>query len=444
MKAIEASIIVCSADKVVSDAAILVKDDKVAGIVANTDMDILLASGRLAPADVIDRRGSLIMPGLVNAHMHQYGVLSHGIPPAQGVTGFESFLLDYWWPRIEDRVRKHEVLVTSLATMAEMLRSGTTSFCDILEAPLCEGDTLVTQGEQIERAGMRAVVSLESSERVSHENGENCLRQNAETAKHFAAHGTGLVHGAICTHTTFTCPQAMIERAASLSRECGCLYQFHVCESRYELDWAMSHLGCTPLSVYRDAGALGPNTLTAQCVKLGEGDLDLLASSGARVAHLPISNCEVGGGFAPVPSMLELGVAPGLGTDGYVNDMFQVMRAAFLVHKAACETTAVMDSRQVFSLATEGGAAAMGLSKVGRIESGWAADLVAYDMAPQPTPINKDNVFDQLVAFGRASSVRDVWVAGQRLMEDGSLLTLDEERNAAQLRECADAFWKGL
>lgn len=444
MKAIEASLVVCSAGKVVADAAVLVKDDIVAGIVNNSDVAALVASGRLGPVDVIDRRGSLIMPGLVNAHMHQYGVLSHGIPPAQGVTGFESFLLDYWWPRIEDRVRKHEVLVTSRATMAEMLRSGTTAFCDILEAPLCEGDTLIAQGEQIERAGMRAVVSLESSERVSHENGEACLQQNAEAAKHFVERGNGLVRGAICTHTTFTCPQAMIERAAGIARECGCLHQFHVCESRYELDWAMSHLGCTPLSVYRDAGALGPNALTAQCVKLGEGDLDLLASSGARVAHLPISNCEVGGGFAPVPSMLELGVAPGLGTDGYVNDMFQVMRAAFLVHKAACETTTVMDSKQVFSLATEGGAAAMGLSKVGRIESGWAADLVAYNMATQPTPINKDNVFDQLVVFGRASSVRDVWVAGQRLMENGNLLTLDEERNASQLKECADAFWKGL
>ncbi|MGI6230136.1 MAG: amidohydrolase family protein [Tractidigestivibacter sp.] len=444
MKAIESDLVVCSADKVVPDATVLVEGGRVAGVCANAELAGLVSSGKLAAGDVIDRRGCLVMPGLVNTHMHQYGVLSHGIPPAQGVTGFESFLLDYWWPRIEDRVRKSEVLTTSLATMAEMLHSGTTSFCDILEAPLCEGDTLIAQGEQIERAGMRAIVSLESSERVSKANGEACLRQNAESAQHFSARGTGLVRGAICTHTTFTCPRGMIEHAKELACENGCLYQFHLCESRYELEWAMSHLGCTPLSVYNSAGALGPDTLAAQCVKLGEGDLDLLASSGTRAAHLPISNCEVGGGFAPVPSMLQKDVCLGLGTDGYVNDMFQVMRATFLVHKAACETTTVMDSKQVFSLATEKGAQAMGLSKVGRIESGWAADLVAYDMAPQPTPINEGNVFDQLVVFGRASSVRDVWVAGKRLMQDGRLLTLDEERNAAQLRQCADTFWRGL
>lgn len=444
MKAIAASLVLCSANRVEEDAAVLLDGKTVAGVIGNDRLPNLVSSGALESDDIIDRRGCLIMPGLVNAHMHQYGVLSHGIPPAHGVTGFESFLLDYWWPRVEDRVRKREVLVTSRATMAEMLRSGTTSFCDILEAPLCEGDTLVEQGEQIERAGMRAVVSLESSERVDHDNGEACLGQNAEAARHFASREAGLVRGAICTHTTFTCPSKMIARAAELARECSCLYQLHLCESRYELEWAETHLGKTPLQVYWDADALGPSTLAAQCVKLGEGDLGLLASSGTRAAHLPISNCEVGGGFAPVPQMLRAGVAPGLGTDGYVNDMFQVMRAAFLVHKAACETTAVMDSRQVFSLATEAGAKAMGLSRVGSIEDGWAADLVTYDMRQQPTPINAENVFDQLVVFGRAASVLDVWVAGRPLMEGGHLLTLDEERDKAELRECASGFWKGL
>ena len=103
-----------------------------------------------------------------------------------------------------------------------------------------------------------------------------------------------------------------------------------------------------------------------------------------------------------------------------------------------------MDSRQGFSLATEAGAKAMGLSRVGSIEDGWAADLVTYDMRQQPTPINAENVFDQLVVFGRAASVLDVWVAGRPLMEGGHLLTLDEERDKAELRECASGFWKGL
>lgn len=441
-QAIKAALVVASADEATLDAAVLLDGDKVADVVPNAQVDVLVASGELAATAVLDRTDCLLAPGLVNAHMHQYGVLSHGIPPAQGVVDFEGFLGDYWWPRVEDRITKREVLTTTRATMALMLRSGTTAFCDILEAPFCEPDTLEAQGEAIAAVGMRGVVSLESSERAGHENGQDCLAQNARAAAAFANHP--LVSGAICTHTTFTCPEAMIAQAADMARDLGCLYQFHLCESRYERDWAAAHLGCTPTEVYRRVGALGPSTLAAQCVKLGEGDLALLAGSGTLAAHLPISNCEVGGGFAPVPAMLEAGLRPGLGTDGYVNDMFQVMRAAFLVHKAACETTDVMGSREVFALATEGGAAAMGLARTGRLETGWAADLMAYRMGPQVTPINENNVYDQLVVFGQAANVRDVWVAGARLMDDGALTTLDEERDAAELRLVANDFWRGL
>ena len=450
--AIKAGLVVCSCERALADHAVIVEGDAVRAVLPNAELDGFVRAGGLDAALVEDRRDCLLMPGLVNAHMHQYGVLSHGIPAAEGVTDFEGFLGDYWWPRVEDRIRQREVLTTSRATMAEMLRSGTTAFCDILEAPFCEADTLVAQGEAIEVAGMRAVVSLESSERAGAENGEACLGQNADAARFFAARAAvrpedpaaSLVRGAICTHTTFTCPEAMIARAAGLARELGCLYQFHLCESRYERDWAAVHLGCTPVELYERAGALGPATLAAQCVKLADGDLELLAESGVATAHLPISNCEVGGGIAPVPDMLDRGMAPGLGTDGYVNDMFQVMRAAFLIHKAARETTDVMGAREVFRLATECGAAAMGLARVGRLEPGWKADVVAYRMGEQPTPINERNVYDQLVVFGRASSVRDVWVAGRRLMGDGELLTLDEERDARELRAVADEFWRGL
>lgn len=452
MRAYKASWVVVAHDDVRADAAVLVEDGRVADVVDAAGL--AAARERSAGAlEVEDLGSAVLLPGLVNAHMHQYGVLSHGIPQAAGVTDFDSFLRLWWWPDVEDRVRTREVLATTEWTMAEQLRSGITAFCDILEAPFCEPDTLVAQGEAIERAGMRAVVSLESSERAGAEVGEACLAQNVRACRHFGPAGgafgddvtarTGLVRGAICTHTTFTCPEAMIGRAAGMARDEGALLQFHLCESRYEGDWARAHLGCSPVDVYGRAGALGPSTLAAQCVKLTAEEIAVLAAHGVQAAHPPISNCEVGGGIAPMPDLIAAGMTPGLGTDGYVNDMFQVMREACLIHKAARETTATMPAPTVLRMATEWGAAAMGLAGTGTLRPGQAADMVAY-ADDQPTPVTAGNILDQLVVFGDSHRVRDVWVAGQRLMRHGELTTIDEERARARMRACAKTFWEGM
>ena len=417
MIAIKAAWVIVSADDVRERAAVLIDGSRVADVVPWEQIP--------AGSTVVDRSRAIVHPGFVNAHEHQYGLLSHGIPQVGEVVDFDSFLRAYWWPAIEDRIRKEQVLITSRASMAEMIHSGITAFCDCLEGPLTEGDTLIAQGEAIEAAGMRAIVSLESSERVDEANGAACLRQNAEAVDHFAARG-GLVRGAICTHTTFTCPERMIARAAELAAERGAILQFHLSESKYEGEWTAAHLGRTPVSIYESAGALGPNTLAAQVVKTTPAELEVLLAHGVKTAHLPISNCEVGGGVAPVPRMLEMGFRTALGTDGYINDFYQVMRA-----------------REVFRMATANGAEALHLSDVGTLEPGMQADLVVYEDA-QFTPVERHNIFDQLVIFGNSNNVRDVYVAGRAILEDDILTTIDEERAFAELRACADAFWKGM
>ena len=434
MIASKAAWVIVSADDVRERAAVLIDGSRVADVVPWEQIP--------AGSTVVDRSRAIVHPGFVNAHEHQYGLLSHGIPQVGKVVDFDSFLRAYWWPAIEDRIRKEQVLITSQASMAEMIRSGITAFCDCLEGPLTESDTLIAQGEAIEAAGMRAIVSLECSERVDEANGARCLEMNAEAVDHFAARG-GLVLGAICTHTTFTCPERMIARAAELAAERGAILQFHLSESKCEGEWTAAHLGRTPVSIYESAGALGPDTLAAQVVKTTPAELEVLLAHGVKTAHLPISNCEVGGGVAPVPRMLEMGFRTALGTDGYINDFYQVMRAACLIHKAWAENTVVMPAREVFRMATANGADALHLSGVGTLEPGMQADLVVYEDA-QFTPVERHNIFDQLVIFGNSNNVRDVYVAGRAILEDDILTTIDEERAFAELRACADAFWKGM
>ncbi|MBQ6521286.1 MAG: amidohydrolase family protein, partial [Atopobiaceae bacterium] len=150
MIAIKARWVIVSADDVRENAAVLIDGTRVSDVVPWEQIP--------AGSEVVDRSRAIVHPGFVNAHEHQYGLLSHGIPQVGEVVDFDSFLRAYWWPAIEDRIRREQVLVTSQASMAEMIRSGITAFCDCLEGPLTEGDTLIAQGEAIDlRAQLRGV-----------------------------------------------------------------------------------------------------------------------------------------------------------------------------------------------------------------------------------------------------------------------------------------------
>ena len=443
MKIIKTGWLVCSWNRVIKNGILVIKENKVLAVLSEEQWETEKEKWTCAEeTEILDKKNSIVFPGFVNAHMHQYGVLSHGIPQAGKVIDFRTFLENYWWPFIENRIRKKEVLITAKATMAEMIRSGITSFCDILEAPFTEEDTLTAQGELIEKTGMRAIVSLESSQRISEENGQECLKQNVEAVRHFQEK-PGLVRGAICTHTTFTCTEKFIEKAAEYAKQNHVILQFHLNESKYEPEWLKTHEGELPVNIYKKADALGRNTIATQCVKMKEEEIQCLKETETQVVHMPVSNGEVGGGIAPVTHMIEEGIKPALGTDGYVNDFFQVMRQTFLIHKAALESTETMPAPLVFRMATEYGARAMGLDDCGTLEPGKMADLVIYKDR-QPTPVTLENIYDQLAVYGDSRNVTDVMVNGKWIMKDSKLLTLEEEKIREEVRQCAEEFWQEI
>jgi cytosine/adenosine deaminase-related metal-dependent hydrolase len=156
---------------------------------------------------------------------------------------------------------------------------------------------------------------------------------------------------------------------------------------------------------------------------------------------MPLSNCEVGGGIAPVPDMLASGVTVGLGSDGYITDMFEVMRGAFLIHKAHRQDPRVMPANIVWRLATEGGAQALGLDKVGRLAEGWQADLQLID-STLPTPVEPWNLYDQLLLYRSGRDVSSVMVGGQWRVRDGELLGVDEAALRARAHTAARRLWE--
>lgn len=394
---------------------------------------------RFPEDEVIDAAGCTLSPGFVNAHAHLYGLLAHGLPLDKAPSGFWPFLKEFWWPLVEDRLDHEMICAATDAILLEMLRSGVTTVYDCTEAPYALPGCLAAQAEVVRRRGIRAILSFEATERVSKENGQLGLRENADFIRACREEG-GLISGLMCFHTTFSCSAEFIQQAYRLGEELDVLVHMHCSEGVHEPEYALKHFGMRPMEYYDRLGVAGPRMVASQCVQMSPREIEIMAQRGVRMTHMPLSNCEVGAGIAPVPELVEAGVTVGLGSDGYVNDFYEVVRATFLIHKAHKQDPRVMPASLVWWLATEGGAQALGLEKVGRLVEGWRADLQLIDTRT-PTPTEVHNLYDQLVLWRSHVHVRMVMVAGQVRVRDSVVLGADEEAIIARAHAAARRLW---
>jgi cytosine/adenosine deaminase-related metal-dependent hydrolase len=215
----------------------------------------------------------------------------------------------------------------------------------------------------------------------------------------------------------------------------------HLSEGTYEPDYCLSHFGVRPAAYYDRLGILGGHVLASQCVQVDSEEVAVLARRGVHVSHQPLSNCEVGGGFAPVPEMLQAGVNVALGSDGYVNNFFEVMRAAALVPKARLLDPGTMPAATVWTMATQNGAQALGFNDLGTLSHGHQADLLLI-AADLPTPLAPHNLADQLLLWRNPRSLRGVMCAGRWLLRDGKVIGVDKDAVRARVVEAAMQLWQ--
>jgi len=432
-----AGLLLASADSPLQrNAGLRIVDGRIAEIADNAQLQ-----ARHPGVDVVDARSLLLMPGLVNAHMHAYGLLAHGLLPPVPLDGFLEFLEAFWWPHVENRLDAPMIDAALTLACCEMIRSGVTTFCDVLEAPHAPHDILQIEEGIVRRAGLRAALMTEASERIDTAHGMMLQQQNARFVQ--AHQQDELVRGMLCLHTSFTCSQPFVERARRLRDDLDCRLHLHLSESDDEPAACEAAAGIRPVHWYDRVGLWGPRTLASQVVAVDPSELAVLADRGAETVHMPLSNCEVGGGVAPVPAMIAAGLRPALGTDGYVNNMFEVMRAAFLIHKGVARDASVMPARLVVRMATEWGARATGFPSCGRLVPGAAADIIGLD-STFSTPLTSDNAFDQVVLYRNPEHVRLSIVGGRLLMQDRALQTLDENAARATAEDQAKRLWEAI
>lgn len=422
-----------SADEVREDHGLVIEDGVIVDVVPNA---------ALAGMEVEDARDCMVCPSFVNTHMHMYGVLSHGKskPASLNELSLKPYLEAYWWPEVEDRIDQERAEITAAYACADMIRSGTTCFSDILEAPYAGRGVLAREARVVEGAGMKAILSLEASQRVSEENGLEALEENRSFLLSQRAKGSQ-VRGMMCTHTTFSCSPQFLRLARQMAREADSKLQLHLSEGADESAYCHGQYGKSPAAFYTDLGFWDEDVLATQCVVMDPVEISLLARHGVSVSHQPISNAGCGHGIAPVVEMLQAHIKMGLGSDGNDNNMFSIMNTAGYLQRASHLLRSVLPASQLFDMATRQGAEILGFSQVGTLHPGKQADFLAI-RADLPTPVTPQNAVGQLVSFRGAGDIALVVAGGQPLCRDGQLLTMDEKRVRAALLEAAAEFWR--
>lgn len=401
-------------DAVLTATAVVVDGDRIRAVVPQSEL-----SEAFPDCDVVALPGRVLIPGLINMHTHCAMSLFRGLADDLPLM---RWLEDYIWPAEKRWVGPKFVRDGSELAIAEMLRGGITCFNDLYFFPDVTAEVAV-------RAGMRAVVGIPVIRFPTAwaDTEDEYFRRGLEVHEQFV--GERLVATAFAPHAPYTVTDAAFRRMATLAEEMDIPVHLHLLEAAGEIEASREEFGLHPLDRLDGLGLLGPRLLAVHMTQLSAEDIERLARNGVNVVHCPDSNLKLASGICPVAALDAAGVNVCIGTDGAASnndlDLFSEMRSAALLAKGYSGDPSAVPAARALSMATIHGARALGQEdRIGSIEAGKQADLVAVSLeAIETRPVH--NVVSQLVYATGRSQVTDVWIAGGRVVADGELTTLD-------------------
>jgi 5-methylthioadenosine/S-adenosylhomocysteine deaminase len=378
-------------------------------------------AGNFRAGKTIDAKGGLILPGLINGHTHAAMTLFRGL--ADDLPLME-WLNHYIFP-VESRMDREFVHTGTLLACAEMILSGTTTFCDMY---LFEDEV----AEAAREAGMRCLVGEVLYDFPSPNYGpiEEGLKYTETLIRKWQGHP--LVSIAVEPHAIYTCSPDLLVRANELSNQHKVPLVIHVAETASEIEEVKKKYGKKPFEHLESLDILGPHLIADHCVHLDDAEIRRIAKHDVKVINLPESNMKLASGISPVPRLMAQGITVGLGTDGCASnnnlDLFEEMDTTAKVHKVGAMDPTVLDAFTVLRMATLSGAKALGMAdRIGSLEVGKKADVIVIEThKPHLTPMY--NPYSHLVYAARGSDVSHCLINGKLVMENRKLLTLDLQK----------------
>lgn len=402
-------------------------------------------------AKIIDAGGKIVMPGFIVTHTHMPYVLGHNQPV--DVTQLRSFwdmLQKMGWEWLEDLITREGIYAATRYAALKMLKSGTTTVCDLVEAPNDLSGALDMSARAIDEIGIRAQVGYEVTERVPGVSilekldpgmAEKGFEENLAFISRYPANGDGRIRARLGVHTAYTNSFETLKKARRIADQHGCGIQIHIAE--IPRAFLVEKYGKSAPQVLEECGLLGPDVVAAHCIDLDDEDLNILDRNKVNVVHTPMTNSLGGNGVARIPEMLERGMNVSIGHDCFFTlDTAEYIRYNYLVHKIHNANPAIIPPFQALDMVLGNAAKALGMEReIGSLAPGKRADLLLIE-PDSPTPTGPASLMSYFTMTFQGSHVKTVMVNGEVVVQNGrSSKVKEDDVRSACVAQAAD-LWR--
>jgi len=392
--------------------------------------------------EVVDARGQYVMPGNICAHTHFYGAYARGMGiPGDAPKDFPEILEKLWWP-LDMALDEDGVRYSALVFAVDAIKNGTTTLFDHHASPTFIDGSLDVIGDVLLDAGLRGVLCYEVTDRNGKDGAKKGIEENVRFIKKAA--GIDRLGAAFGMHASLTLDDDTLEASRdAIGDEAG--FHIHVGEHQADEYDSLKRGGLRVVDRLKKFGILGPKSIVGHGVHIDQAEAVQLAESGTWLTHQPRSNMNNAVGVAEIEHFLRLGIKVGIGTDGFYHAMWEEWKTAYFLHKIHRLDPRKMSAIDIVQMGVYNNAALANLylpdTTLGVLKPGAAADLIFVDYHPY-TPLSAGNLPWQIIFGFQESMITSTMVAGKFLMKDKELLTMDEEKIAAESWALAPEIWK--
>ncbi len=422
-------------NRILDDHAIYIENDRIREIDTTANL-----KAKYPNEEQLDAGGQYVMPGNICAHTHFYGAYARGMAiPGPAPKDFPEILQKLWWP-LDRSLDAESIQYSVLPCLVDAVKHGTTTLFDHHASPNAIDGSLDIIADEVEKAGVRAVLCYEVTDR----DGEEKMKAGIEENVRFRMRAKSpLLAGTFGLHASLTLSDSSLDLCRqAVPNNMG----FHVHTAEHESDEydSLNKSGLRVIDRLQKHNILGPNTITAHGVHFDAREMQILAETKTWLSHQPRSNMNNGVGVAQIESMMRAGIQVCLGNDGFSNSMWDEWKTAYLLHKVHHRDPRRMGGFDVAQMAVYNNAALANVffpdAPIGQLVTDGFADIVFVDYHPN-TPLTAGNLPWHIIFGFQQSMVTTTIVAGRVLMKDRELLTLDEKEIGAKAREIAPKVW---
>lgn len=422
----------------IENGCVVIQDNRILEVGATPQMQQKYTDARF-----INARNRIIMPGLINPHMHLYSTFARGMALKDDSPGNFMEILERLWWRLDKVLTLEDVYYSAMVPLLESIKCGTTTIFDHHASPGAGEESLFRIAQATRDAGVRSCLSYEVSDR----DGLAVMNQGIEENRKFIAYCNqskdSMLKGMFGLHASFTLSDQTLDKCREAMEGLDTGFHVHTAEALADVNHCQNTYGKRVVERLHEFGILGRKTIASHCVHVNEQEISLLKESRTFVVHNPESNMGNAVGCAPVLQMLKQGVSVGLGTDGYTCDMFESLKVANLLHKHQQQNPSAGWSEAPAMLFENNSkiAAAHFECPLGQLTPGAYADVIIVNYNP-PTPLCASNLNSHILFGMSGRGVDTTIINGRILMEEGKMVGIDEEKIMAKSRELATKVWQ--